>query len=247
VRLPVYPDLYHHEDDYLRRFVDPVMEEAGRQGAYVLLTWHGQGNPLTGQHEQVAWRHTPPWRGNPTNPDERAAQSALSTMARRYRGAPHVLYGIFSEPAYITWEAWRPVAERLIDAVRAEHPDAVVFVPGVDWGYDLSGALADPVRRPNIVYETHPYPKKGEAWKTWTPELASRAPVFIGEWGFEPYPGTPSLETYGRDLLAFSGRYGLGWIAWVWSETWQPALLDRWEGFRPTAYGRFVRDALRAR
>ena len=80
--------------------------------------------------------------------------------------------------------AWRPIAEELVDVIHGVHPDALVFVSGVDWGYDLSGVVRDPVERPNVIYETHPHLGKGERRKTVLDELRKAAPVFIGEWGF---------------------------------------------------------------
>jgi len=62
------------------------------------------------------------------------------------------------------WETrgpdWRDKAEEIIDLIRTNEPKRTVLVGGVNWGYDLSGALTQPVRRQNVVYVTHPYPGK---------------------------------------------------------------------------------------
>ena len=68
------------------------------------------------------------------------------------------------------------MAEELVDVIYAVHPEAVVFVSGVDWGYDLRGAINDPVNRNNIIYESHPYPGKGNGWKTILDELMKTNP-----------------------------------------------------------------------
>ena len=60
------------------------------------------------------------------------AESALRGLVERYRDKPWVLYGTFNEPAYISWDEWRPVAEQLVDVIQETHPEAVVFVSGVD-------------------------------------------------------------------------------------------------------------------
>lgn len=167
-------------------------------------------------------------------------------MATRYRDRPRVIYGIFNEPAYISWSDWRPVAEALVDAVHAAAPEAVVLVFGTDFGYDLSGAVADPVDRPNVVYETHPYPWKGEAWKTFVPVLSHKVPVFLGEWGYGPTesPGYDRTN-YGEPLVSLCRELGLGWTAWIWHDEWTPSMLTSFRTYGTTEYGAFVRQALR--
>ena len=246
VRLPVHPDLWERSDRYLEDYVDPIVTWCEELGLYVLLGWHAHGNPVTGQAELPDWGATPPWRGNPYNPDRALALSALTEMAGRYRDRPHVIFGTFNEPAYIGWSDWRPVAEELVDAVHAEAPDALVTVSGTDFGYDLRGVLDDPVRRPNVVYETHPYPWKGEAWKTVVPELSLRHPVLLGEWGYGPVE-SPGFDraNYGEPLVALCQDLGIGWTAWIWHNRWTPAMLTSLRDYRTTDFGAFVREALR--
>ena len=246
VRLPVHPDLWQLSDRYLEDYVDPIVTWCGELGLYVLLGWHAHGNPITGQAELPDWRSTPPWQGNPYNPDRALALSALTEMAGRYRDRPRVIFGTFNEPAYIDWDDWRPVAEEFVDAVHGAAPDALVTVSGTDFGYDLRGVLSDPVRRPNVVYETHPYPWKGEAWKTFVPELSLRHPVFLGEWGYGPVE-SPGFDrsNYGEPLVAICRGLEIGWTAWIWHNRWTPPMLTSLRDYRTTDFGAFVRDVLR--
>ncbi|MDP6776194.1 MAG: cellulase family glycosylhydrolase, partial [Candidatus Latescibacteria bacterium] len=215
VRLPVHPDLWQLSDRYLEDYVDPIVAWCEELGIYVFLGWHAHGSPITGQAEKPDWAQTPPWRGNPYNPDRALAISALTEMAARYADRPRVIFGTFNEPAYVGWDEWRPVAEELVDTIHSAAPDALVMVSGTDFGYDLNGVLDNPVDRPNVVYETHPYPWKGEAWKTFVPALSRRHPVFLGEWGYGPTesPGFGRLN-YGEPLVALCRGLGIGWTAW---------------------------------
>jgi endoglucanase len=251
VRLPVHPDLFQHDPSYMERLLDPAVEWAGRHGLYVLLDWHAHGNPLTGKSERSDRAGIYPWHGNPCNADLGLARSALTALAGRYGENGWVLFEPFNEPIWLDWGDWRPVAEDLVDTIHAAAPGAVVVVSGTDWGYDLEGALSDPVDRDNVIYSTHPYPGKGSGWKRVVRKLLATSPVIIGEWGFrrdacrENLDGT--VDGYARPLLAFADETGIGWIGWVWHPFWEPPMLLSWDGYRTTEFGEVVRAALAGR
>ena len=140
---------------------------------------------------------------------------------------------------------WRPVAESLVDVIHAVDPRALVLVSGVDWGYDLSGALDNPVDRPNVVYETHPYPWKGEAWKSVLSDLDKTEAVFLGEWGYgHSEDPVRTREDYGRPLIEFCQTRSIGWTAWIWHDEWTPSMLTSFRTFDTTDFGDFVKVVL---
>ena len=245
IRVPIHPDLGQRYRDYLSRGGDQIVAWGQRRGVYIFLGWHAHGNPLTGQTELPEWGYQHPWSGNPYNPDLSLAIEALDEIARRYTDRPHVMYGTFNEPAFITWTEWRPIAESLVDVIHAVDPRALVLVSGTDWGYDLSGALDDPVDRPNVVYETHPYPWKGEAWKGVLGDLDKTAAVFLGEWGYghSEDPGR-IRQDYGRPLVDFCRTRNIGWTAWIWHDEWTPSMLTSFRTFDTTDFGDFVKLVL---
>ena len=250
LRVPIYPGLWTHHPNYLEKYVDPIVNEARKRGMYVILGWHAQGNPLTGQVDSMGWQNTPPWRGDPFRPNKDLAQAALKRIASRYQDQPHVLYSIYSEPAHISWSKWRPVAEELVDAVRDVDSTAIAIVPGVSWGYDLTGALNNPVRNHSIVYETHPYPDKGSEWQSVVRQLEKEHPVFVGEWGFtEQHADSVTTDSsafleYGEELTTVCKELGIGWTAWIWHSEWRPPMLKSFDRYEPTRYGQFVKEKL---
>ena len=242
IRVPVHPDLW--SNTYLKHYVDSIVEWGNKYGMYIFIGYHAHGNAITGEVEKPDWRNEWPWRGNPYNPDKRLAISALKKMVTRYKDKPWVIYGTFNEPSYITWNRWRPVAEKLVDVIHAVDPRALVTVSGVDWGYDLSGVLSNPVNRDNVVYETHPYPVKGESWKSVVRTLSGKYPVFIGEWGF-PERTHGTTKNYGKPLVNFASELGLGWTAWIWHFDWSPEMLISRYSYKPTEFGSLVFRSLR--
>lgn len=233
----------HSAEVYLRD-LDRVISWAARYGCYTLLDlqWLDADNPF-GPNRQFV-----PPLPNPQTPE------LWRILAQRYRDEPAVLFDILNEPhdrealdPYRLWRPdgtryplthyrvsmteWQPWARLLVDTIRAEHPEALIFVSGVNWAYDLRGF---PMDRPNLVYSTHVYRNKGEKWDESFGALSRTHPVFAGEWG----GGEFDLD-WGRRLAAYFDQMGIGWTAWSWSD-W-PHMMTR---FAPTRFGDLVRSAL---
>jgi hypothetical protein len=154
-------------------------------------------------------------------------------LAQRYRGNPAVLYDIFTEPHDCTIEQWKPWARLLVEAIRSVDPQPLIFVSGIDWGYDLRGF---PLDQPNLVYSTHIYRNKGNRWEECFGRLARTHPVFAGECG-----GTEEDLEWGRKLFAYLDALGIGFAAWSWAD--RPYLVS---GYTPTPFGELVRRAITA-
>jgi endoglucanase len=180
-----------------------------------------------------------------------------STLARRYKDEPAVLYDLFNEPhdrlpddpwplnkpdgttypadqMKVTMNEWQPWARELTQAIRSENPDALVFISGTNWAYDLRGMPIDDLD--NVVYSTHVYPNKGTDWDGIFGELSKSVPVFAGELGGSD---SPDELDYVRRLLDYLGQRGIGWAAWSWYDV--PKLVTR---YAPTSFGEMVRRGL---
>lgn len=222
IRLPFNQEWALEDPGYL----DHAIEMAAQRGAYSILDlqWLDartvRGYDSDGRPYYVA-----------SLPDENSPE-VWKRLAERHRDNPAVLYDIFNEPHDITVAAWIPWALRLVDAVRSQHPPAVILVPGVNWAYDLS---AYPIAGlEDVVYSTHVYANKGRDWDRAFGNLAAVAPVFAGEWGGEDV-------AWGAALAAYLERRGIGWTAWSWCD--EPRILRDGE---PTPYGLLVKALLGA-
>ncbi len=181
-------------------------------------------------------------------------------LAFRYRGEPAVLFDIFNEPhdplpgdtgdfngirsdaalvpirrRRVTSAEWQPWAIQLVSAIRSEHPSALIFVSGVDWGYDLERLPCPDLE--GVVYSSHVYPKKEKPWQSAFGNLSAQVPVFIAEWG-----GLEEDLSWGRELAGYLEDRDLGWAAWSWSD--HPRLVQP-GSHEPTAFGSLVREILR--
>ena len=228
-------------EDYLRD-LDRVISWAAQYGAYTLLDlqWLDADDPY-GPNRQFV----------PTLPNARTAEM-WALLARRYREEPAVLFDLFNEPhdrlaedphplarpdgslypnqSRVTAAEWQPWARLLIDTIRAEHPDALIWVSGTNWAYDLRGF---PIDRADLVYSTHIYRNKGNNWDQAFGNLAWTVPVFAGEWG----GGDADVE-WGQRLARYMTERGMGWTAWSWSD--EPYVVSR---YARTRFGEVVHRA----
>jgi endoglucanase len=185
--------------------IDQVIAWASRAGAYTMLDLHWldadavRGRNADGSSNLV-----------PSLPDKNSIV-VWSTLARRYRTEPAVLFDIFNEPhdplrddpsalegiredgttfplarRRVTMEEWQPWARHLVRAIRHEHPRSLIFVPGVHWAYDLRGmpltiANGSAETFRNVVYSTHVYPWAGTPARVRS-RTWSPAPHFALRW-----------------------------------------------------------------
>lgn len=181
-------------------------------------------------------------------------------LASRYRGEPAVLYDIFNEPhdplpgdpgefegirsdqtlvpirrRCVTSVEWQPWAIRLVSAIRCEHTGALIFVSGVDWGYDLERLPCADLE--GVVYSSHVYPAKKKPWRSAFGNLSAQVPVFIAEWG-----GLEEDLSWGREVARYFDDRDLGWAAWSWSD--HPRLVQP-GSCEPTTFGSLIRELLR--
>ena len=264
VRLSIMPAvLRHHGEAMAMRVLDAGVAYARRYGLYLILCFHAIGFP-------------PDERFTLTRDgfygDLHATSGAelyrfWQAVARRYAGNPTVaFYEIFNEPTLVNpdrtpsdadgaehWLRWRDYAEALVDAIRLVDVQKPVIVGGLQYSYDLSHAAAAPLRRDNIVYATHPY--AGSDWRRgWEAAFLGPArtlPVIATEFGWDaedhPESAHRGAGRYRDAIFAAFDAAGIGWIAWAFSHSFTPALLQDARTYRPTGYGLVVLQALQRR
>jgi hypothetical protein len=175
----------------------------------------------------LAWRSDAQNGAQPSYPDT-GAQSALATLAARYKGDPHVMFALQVEPHDVSWSFVQPIYEQMIDAIRqAAAPldppnEPLIFVPGVEWGKDISGAITNPVRRSNIVYKSHPYTSSANFQQYFGSAYDAGLPVFIGEFAPTQYMSMSDINA----LLSYTRQHNISWAAWGYEYDANPNLVD---------------------
>jgi aryl-phospho-beta-D-glucosidase BglC (GH1 family) len=238
IRIPVHPENWVNDPDYLWRYLDPIVTWAGESNAYVIIDWHYIGNVATGAGPQMP--------DIDTNPKDLTLEFWQST-AYYFRNVPNVIFEIFNEPQSITAEEWRSNATEIIQEIRAQGADQLVIVGGIDYGKDLSWVLEHPIDDENVAYASHVYPAHpSSSWQHWFGRVAVKYPVLITEWGFMDDSETPSQAylvgdeiTYGNPFLTYLGKRNIGWVACWYDDEWAPPMFTE-GGISYTGYGEFI-------
>ncbi|HPU00998.1 MAG TPA: glycoside hydrolase family 5 protein [Bacillota bacterium] len=238
VRIPVHPENYFHDRDYLWRYLDPLVSWAGELGMYVIIDWHYIGSIETGRGDEM--------------PDLDIAPKDFSLQfwkqtAAYFRDTPHVIFEIFNEPAFITAATWARNAEELVKVIRGQNANQVIIVGGIEYARNLSWVKERPVDDANIVYAAHIYPAHDQKlWGEYFGAISEEYPVLITEWGFldeneavEPSYLVGDEESYGKPFLDYLEERNIGWVACWYDDVWTPPMLKD-KGKSYTKYGRFV-------
>jgi endoglucanase len=243
VRLPVFPEDWSKDPDYLWRYLDKAATWSGENGLYLIIDWHYIGNMASGEGPKMPQLSTP------------ANQVTLAfwrQTAGYFRDTPHVIFEIFNEPQAIGADEWRAKAGEVVQAIRAQGARQLIIVGGIEYGKDLSWVLEGPVSGENIAYASHIYPAHPpSAWETYFGHVAQVYPVLITEWGYlrraeqaEDAYLLGDEGSYGAPLLEALDQARIGWVACWYDDTWLPAMFEP-GGKETNEYGDFVLRKLR--
>jgi len=243
IRVPVHPENWEHDKDYLWRYLDPLVTWAGEAGMYVIIDLHFIGNITSGAGNQMP---------DLNMPAAEFADQFWSVVAPYFSAAPNVLFELYNEPADITAEDWINASTHLVELIRSYGITQPLIVGGVDYSRDLSWVMESPLKDDNLAYASHIYPSHAQSsWEHWFVEAAEKYPVLITEWGYldgtkVEGPGylAGSRENYGEPLLAALDELGAGWIACWYDDEWLPPMFAK-ERETMTDYGQWVIDELK--
>ncbi len=240
--------------------IDSVIERAAGNGAYTLLNLHRLDDTVRGIDNKGQPNYVPPLPNV-------ASIRLWRQLAWRYRDEPAVLYDLFNEPhtalpgdsvpllgiredgstfplpgGAVGMAEWQPWARQLIQAVTSVNPEALLFVSGVSWGFDLTG-FPIPEESP-VVYSAHVYPWDGDNASIRAAAFGRLAQqgiaVFAAEWG-----GADADIGWGTDLANYFDELQMGWTAWSWNNYPFIVKSPPTPPYTPTAFGTLVRERLR--
>ena len=252
IRFPVHPSAWRErgKEEYLQ-LLDQGIEWAGDLGLYVIIDWHSIGNLRTEVYQADMYNTT-----------KTESYRFWRTIAARYKGNPVVaFYETFNEPTSyngelgeLTWNQMKEFHEEMISIIYAHDKKVIPLVSGLNWAYDLSEVVANPVKYPGVAYVTHPYPQKREQpweekWQADWGHVADTYPIVASELGFMSEEGRgahiPVIgdETYGNAIIDFFEERGISWVAWVFDPVWSPQLIESWN-FEPTQQGKFFKQKM---
>ena len=215
---------------------EPV--NANNAAYLALLDSYVSTTRANGVYLVFSWRSVTKNGPQPAYPDA-SARTALAALAARYKNEPHVMYSLQVEPHDVAWSFVRPIFEGMVDAIRnaAAPSNPLIFIPGTEWGKDISGAITNPVNRPNIVYKSHPYTSAAYFQQYFGSAVDAGLPVFIGEFAPTQWLSMTDIQS----LLSYTRQKAIGWAAWGYEYDANPPLITT--SLTPTnSYGLSIMD-----
>jgi hypothetical protein len=240
VRVPFNQQWVLEFDEYVEQLAT-VAALAAERNLYVLfdLQWLAYGQ------QRGADNATPPLPDADT-------PAAWKKMAQRFADNPAVMFDLLNEPHdrlpgdpfplfsadntllgsfKVTTAEWHPWAQKLSAVIRESAPDTLLFLSGVDWGYQCSA-----LEIANVIYAAHVYlysdRRTPADWDRAFGQLAVDHPVVVTELG----PDKDGRLDGVAALLDYLDARGLGWAAWSWTDA--PHLIGP-DG-NPTPFGQLV-------
>jgi len=191
-------DNYLENPEYALQCVNNVVEGAIKRGVYVLIDFHS--------HK----KHT------------EEAKKFFEMMATKYRDYPNVIYEIWNEPDYYSWEEVKQYSEEVIGVIRAIDKDNIILVGSPHWDQDLDAVAADPIKgQSNIMYTMHFYAGTHKQWLRDRTDAAIEKgiPVFVSECaGMEASGNGPIDEAEWKAFVDWMESRKISWIVWSVSD-----------------------------
>jgi len=248
VRIPVHPVAWRERTParYLE-LLDQAVNWCTELGMYVMIDWHSIGNLQMELFQDPMYVTT-----------KQETYEFWRTIARHFRGHnTPAFYELFNEPTLfngelgrMSWSEWKQINENMIRVIRAYDREKIPLVAGLDWGYDLTPLLIEPLDAQGIGYVTHPYPHKRTKpyepkWEENFGFAAGHVPVFATELSFTlGDEGIAANGEYGHAIIRYLEGKGIGWVAWVFDPEWSPRMLRSWDTYELTECGDFFKKAM---
>ena len=191
-------DNYLENPSFAMQCMTPVIEEAIKDGVYVIIDWHA--------HDMYT---------------DKAAEF-FSRMSAKYGKYPNVIYELYNEPVEDSWTSLKEYAKTVIKAIRANDPDNIILMGCPHWDQDIDKAAASPIEGvKNVMYTLHFYAATHKQYLRDRMQKAVEGglPVFVSECaGMEASGDGPlNIEEYNKwiDLME---QLKVSWVNWSLSD-----------------------------
>lgn len=191
-------DNYLENPSFAMQCMTPVIEEAIKDGVYVIIDWHA--------HDMYT---------------DKAAEF-FSRMSAKYGKYPNVIYELYNEPVEDSWPSLKEYAKTVIKAIRANDPDNIILMGCPHWDQDIDKVAASPIEGvKNVMYTLHFYAATHKQYLRDRMQKAVEGglPVFVSECaGMEASGDGPlNVEEYNKwvDLME---QLKVSWVNWSLSD-----------------------------
>lgn len=146
------------------------------------------------------------------------AKVFFDEMSKKYGKFPNIIYEIFNEPNYETWEEVKSYSEAVIKVIRANDDNNIILIGSPHWDQDINLAAANPIKGyKNLMYTMHFYAGTHGKWlRDRTDEaIKSGLPIFVSESaGMEATGDGPLNLIAWQEYIDWMEKNKISWITW---------------------------------
>ncbi len=197
--MAVQPDNgYLQQPDVQRKLVTDQVDQAIKDGIYVLIDWHDHNSNL----------HT------------QQSKKFFAEMAQRYKGVPNVIYEIWNEPERVSWDTVKNYSVKIITEIRKYDADNLIIVGSPHWDQDVDIAAANPITGfKNIAYSFHFYasdPNHQDKLRAKADKAIKMGlPLMVTEWGVGESNGDGKFDlAKNATWIKWMDQNKLSWTNW---------------------------------
>ncbi|MEP7110975.1 MAG: glycoside hydrolase family 5 protein [Ferruginibacter sp.] len=197
--LGVEPDSGYLKDSARnKKLIKTVVETAIDEGIYVIIDWHSHNINLN------------------------AAKTFFKEMATAYGSHPNIIYEIFNEPDYETWDEVKEYSLEIISTIRAIDSNNIILVGSPHWDQDINLPADDPITGySNLMYTVHFYAATHKQFLRDRTDaaIAKGLPVFVSESaGMQASGNGPIDYVEWNKWISWMDAKKISWVTWSISD-----------------------------
>lgn len=189
---------YKEDSAFAVQKIKAVVDGAIKNGIYLIIDWHSHNINL------------------------QEAKSFFASMAKEYGKYPNVIYELFNEPDYESWNDVKNYETEVINVIRKYDSDNIILAGCPHWDQDINLVADSPLQGfTNIMYTVHFYAAthKQELRNRCDYALKKGVPIFISESAGMEASGNGAInDDEWMKWIDWAEQNKISWITWSVSD-----------------------------